>query len=75
MAKKTIVEQENLEMVNDSEFSFDEEALREPVAEPQIPIDYEEPVRPKVKKTLSTTNKQNVVSCLRNEEIIVRHLP
>lgn len=75
MAKKTIVEQENLEMVNDSDFSFDEEALREPVAEPQIPVDYEEPVRPKVKKTLSTTNKQNVVSCLRNEEIIVRHLP
>lgn len=75
MAKKNIVEQEELDMTNDSNFSFDEEALKELITEPQIPVNYEEPVRPKVKKTLSTIPKQEVVSCLRNAEIIVRHLP
>ena len=55
MAKNNKVEQEELDITNDSNFSFDEEALKEPIVEPQTPINYEEPVKPKVKKTLSTT--------------------
>ena len=57
MAKKNIVEQEELDMTNDSNFSFDEDALKEPITEPQIPVNYKEPVKPKVKKTLSTIPK------------------
>lgn len=75
MAKKVTTEPEELDMAGNSNFSFDEEALQEPVAEPQIPVNYEEPVIPRVKKTISSIPRQEVVSCLRNTEITVRHLP
>lgn len=73
MAKKNTIE-EQVEFDNNNEFSFDEEAMKAPEV-PQIPVTYEEPARPRVKKTMFSGPREEVVSCLSDTEITVRHLP
>ena len=73
MAKKIIREEDTI--TQNADFVLDTEALQAPVEIPQVPVQQEEVVVSRIKKNDSPKIKENVVSCLRNEEITVRHLP
>lgn len=73
MAKK-IQEENQIEMDNSQEFSIDSESFNN-VPDTAIPVTYEEPAINKKHSNKTLILQDDVVSCLRDEEITVRHLP
>lgn len=74
MAKKQNNINEQTEFTTDNSLSFDEEAIA--TAEvPVTPVTYDEPERPKINKVSHSNSREDVISCLKDVEITVRHLP